>query len=139
MRSDSDIRLPNIYIIEPSNLNFNAFEEILGIVKEATSNKTGRRHDKKSYDDIFIKGIWGKKSGDIIVLLDTNSRIPQEYEDILPVPWSGIEISLKEGKKLELKCEVRDSNIIVLAAPSQTELRQLIKESDLLNAVKTLN
>jgi hypothetical protein len=128
---------PNIYVMSPSG--FNMFREIFEMVREATGNKTGRPHDRKSYDSIFIEGIWGKKPGDIIVLLfslDRKDRIPTEYEDLLPVPWSGIELALKQGKTLELKSEAREMNIIVLAAPNRNRLGRLISESSFLRALK---
>jgi hypothetical protein len=115
------------------------FQEIFEKVQQVTYNKTGRYHDKKSYDSIFKEGIWGKKPGDLIVLLfslDTNDRIPSEYEDLLPVSWSAIELALKQGKELELKSNAREMNVIVLAAPTSEKLRQLVRESKLLNGLK---
>jgi hypothetical protein len=131
--------LPNIFIMSPTG--FSVYREILEIVQDVTRNKTGRFHEKKSYDEIFIDGIHNKKSGDIIVLLfslDTDDRIPAEYEDLLPVTWSAIELALKQGKTLELKSEAREMNIIVLAAPNRNRLRQLISESSFLKALKTI-
>jgi hypothetical protein len=131
--------LPNIYIMSPSGIY--VFQEIFKMVQQVTYNKTGRFHDKKSYDSIFKEGIWGKKPGDIVVLLfslDTDDRLPSEYEDILPVSWPAIESALKEGKVLELKSKAREMNIIVLAAPNQNLLGRLIKESSLLKALKTV-
>jgi len=128
--------LPNIFIMGPSG--YNMFREIFEMVRYVTHNKTGRPHDKKSYDIVFVEGIWGKKPGDIIVFLfslDTDDRIPSEYEDLLPVAWSGIESSLKKGKTLELKSEAREMNVILLAAPTTEQLRQLVKESMLLKAL----
>ena len=131
--------LPNIYVMSPQNLNFNVFEEVFDIVKDATFNKTGRYHEKKSYDEIFIEGIWGRKPGDIIVLLfclDTNDRVPSGYEDLLPRDWSAIEKALERGQTMELQSKIREMNIILLAAPKMSRLRQLIKESTLLDALR---
>ena len=128
--------LPNIYVMSPSG--FDMFGEIFEMVRQATYNKTGRFHDKKSYDSIFIEGIWGKKPGDILVLLfslDTNDRIPAGYVDLLPVAWLAIEEALKQGKSLELRSVARETNVILLAAPTKGKLRQLIEESSLLRAI----
>jgi hypothetical protein len=136
-RSVPGSALPNIYVMSPSG--FDVFREIFEIVQDVTPNATGRFHDRKSYDSIFIEGIWGKKPGDIIVLLfslDTDDRIPAEYEDLLPVTWSAIELALKQGKTLELKSEARETNIIVLAAPNRNRLSRLISESSFLKALK---
>jgi predicted metalloprotease with PDZ domain len=128
--------LPNIYIMSPSG--FDMFQEIFEMVWEVTYNKTGRPHDKKSYDSIFIEGIWGRKPGDIIVLLlslDTDDRIPAEYEDLLPVAWSAIESALRQEKTLELRSANREMNVVVLAAPTREKLRQLVSQSSLLGAI----
>jgi hypothetical protein len=128
--------LPNIYILSPSRVDL--FGEIVDMVREVTHNKTGRPHDKKSYDSIFIEGIWGRKPGDVVVLLftlDTDDRIPVEYEDLLPVAWPGIESALKQGKPLELRSVARETNIILLAAPTAEKLRQLVGQSSLLIAI----
>ena len=130
--------LPNIYVMGPRNPVFDIFGEIVAIVKDVTFNKTGRYHEKKSYDEVFIDGIWGKKPGDIIVLvfsLDRESRIPSEYEDLLPWEWPKIEDHLKQGKSLQLQGKARDLNVILLAAPTGKQLKQLIKESKLLKQI----
>jgi beta-lactamase regulating signal transducer with metallopeptidase domain len=127
---------PNIFIMSPSD--FGMFREIFNRVKDVTWNKTGRYHEKKSYDEIFIDEIHNKKPGDIIVLLfslDSPDRIPAEYEDLLPKPWPEIEAALKQGKTVELKGEARELNVILLAAPTSTQLRSLVQESKLLNAL----
>jgi len=131
--------LPNIYVMSPPNLDFNPFEEIFEIVKNATFNKTGRYHEKKSYDEVFIDGVWGRKPGDIVVLLfslDTKERIPSGYKDLLARDWSGIEKALEAGETVEFQSKAREMNIILLAAPKMSRLRQLIKESTLLDALK---
>ncbi|MFC1793694.1 M56 family metallopeptidase [Planctomycetota bacterium] len=131
--SDSGSK-PNIFIMSPSS--FGMFREISDMVKDVTWNKTGRYHDKKSYDEIFIDEIHNKKPGDIIVLLfslDSPDRIPSEYENLLPKPWPEIEVALKQGKTVELKGESRELNVIFLAAPTSVQLRSLVQESKLLN------
>lgn len=135
-RSTPNSDLPNIFIMSTSDVS--VFREIVEIVQDATWSKTGRNHDKKSYDEIF-DGTHNKKSGDIIVLLfllDSDDHIPAEYDDLLPVTWSAIELALKQGKALELKSNAREMNIIVLAAPTAERLKQLVRESNLLSGLK---
>ncbi|HIJ54228.1 MAG TPA: transglutaminase domain-containing protein [Planctomycetes bacterium] len=130
--------LPNIYVMSSSHPGFDIFAEIFEIVKDATSNKTGRYHEKKSYDEVFVDGIWGKKPGDIIVLLfslDREGRVPSEYEDLLAQPWSATEATLKKGKTVELQGKARDLYVILLAAPTGQQLRQLVRESKLLKKI----
>ncbi len=123
--------------MEPSRRkesDFSIWEETIPIVKDVTYNKTGSFHEKKHYDAIF-EGIHTTKHGDIIVLffsLDTEERIPEGYEDLLPKPWSEIEAALKLGETVELTGKARDMNIILLAAPQRKQLRQLIRETKLL-------
>ena len=125
---------PNIFIMSLSN--FGMFREIFSMVEDKVWNKTGRYHNKKSYDEIFIDEIHNKKPGDILVLLfslDSPDRIPTEYEDILPKPWTDIEADLKQGQTVELKGKARELNVILLAAPTGAQLRSLVHESGLLN------
>jgi predicted metalloprotease with PDZ domain len=135
-------KLPNIYIMSPrsSDAGLGVFEEIVEIVKNGTFNKTGRLHEKKSYDEIFIDNIWGRKPNDIVVLvfsLDIKDRIPQAYEDLLPRPWAQIEKDLRQGKTVSLSGGARDMKIILLATPRREQLRQLIHETELLRLNKT--
>lgn len=130
--------LPNIYVMSPSYPGFDIYPEIFEIVKDTTFNKTGRYHEKKSYDEVFVDGIWGKKPGDIIVLLfslDREDRVPSEYEYLLPQRWPEIEAVLKQDKTVELQGKARDLNVIVLAAPTGQQLRQLLRESKLLKKI----
>jgi len=125
---------PNIFIMSPANINM--FPEILVRVKDVVLNSTGRNHNKKFYDEIFVDEIHHKKPGDIVVLLfslDSPDRIPPEYEDLLPKPWPEIEAALKQGQTVELKGKARNMNVILLAAPTSDRLRSLVQESKLLN------
>jgi len=129
--------LPNIFILEPDRRepsDFSIWDEVTARIEQATGNKTGRLHKKECYDDIF-NGVFAKKSGDVIVLLfslDTEERIPEDYKDLLPKPWPEIEADLQKGNTVGLEGKARDSNIILLAAPKREQLRQFIRESELL-------
>jgi hypothetical protein len=136
----SSSSLPNIFIMEPSRRNeseFSIWEETLSIVKDVTCNKTGHHHKKEYYDDIFEDIT--TKPGDIIILffsLDTQERIPDGYEDLLPKPWTEIEATLKRRETVELEGKARDMNIILLASPQREQLKQLIRETKLLRFQK---
>lgn len=134
--------LPNIFIMSPSWPTFDIFGEIIGIVEDVTANQTGRYHEKKSYDEVFVRGISGRKPDDIIVLLfslDRKGRTPSEYEDVLPKPWPEIEAALKRGETLELSGEARELKVVLLAAPKDKQLKQVIRECRLLNDLKEKN
>ncbi len=133
--------LPNIFIMEPQkkqDSDFSIWDEVLKIVKDTTYNKTGRLHRKEFYDNIF-NGVFTMQPEDVIVLffsLDTDDRIPESYEDLLPGQWDKIEAELQKGNTVELRGKSRDLNIILLAAPKREELKQLIKQSTLLRDLK---
>ncbi len=121
--------------------DFSLWKEILPIIKDVTWNKTGRNHEQKFYDGLF-NGAYKRKPDDILVLffsLDTEARIPPKYEDLLPKPWSEIEISLMQGEMVELEGKARDLNVIVLAAPTRSQLKPLIRQSKLLKALSGLD
>jgi hypothetical protein len=125
---------PNIYVMYPPSLE-GWWEGFVGIVGNVTANKTGRSHEKKFYDQVFVDDIWGRKAGDIVVLLfslDTKDRIPAKYANLLLRPWAEIEAALKEGKNVELEGKARDMNVILLAAPRRDQLKQLIGQTKLL-------
>jgi predicted metalloprotease with PDZ domain len=125
--------LPNIFVFSPSGLSM--FKEILGIAQNTTFNKTQLSHSIESYNKVFVEGIYNKKPGDIILVLislDSNDRVPSEYEDILPESWINIETRLKKGESIELANKARDLKVIVLAAPTKSKLKTLILVSRLL-------
>ncbi len=51
----------------------------------------------------------------------------------MPKPWSDIETDLKRGQTVELKGKARELNVILLAAPTNEQLRALVQESKLFN------
>ncbi len=123
--------LANIFILSPSRSGFDAFDAVLAKAGERTWNKTGRNHAKKSYDEIF-DGTHNRAGHDVLVLvfaLDLEDRIPAEYEDLLPQPWSRIQGQLQRGQTVELSRQARDLHVILLAAPRAEQLPQVIAGS----------
>lgn len=92
-----------------------------------------RNHTLKHYQEIFPK----VGRGDTLVLLfalDKPDRaIPEEYRDLLPIPWGEIEASLKRGEVRELVGSSRGFKVTLLAAPTKPGLEKLIKETVLLD------
>lgn len=126
---------PDIFLYSPSRAN--VWEAFIERVARTTANKTGRPHEKEYYDNLF-DGIWLTRPQDVLVLLfslDTQDRVPQGYEDVLPRPWSQIEASLKRGETVELTGRARDMNVILLAAPTSDGLKPLVQSSKLLGAL----
>ncbi|MHC4105400.1 MAG: hypothetical protein ACYSR9_10700, partial [Planctomycetota bacterium] len=130
---------PNIFIMGPSQSTFSIFNEVISLAQGWVWNKTGRQHNKKSYDEIF-DATHNRTAGDILVLvfsLDREDRIPTEYEDLLPKPWPEIEAELKQGRTVELSGKARELNVILLAAPKMDQLKKVIAASDFLNNPKS--
>jgi hypothetical protein len=74
--------------------------------------------------------------GSMIVLLfalDHQDRnIPEEYQDLLPMSWDQIEAALDKGETVERAGKARERNIVLLAAPTESQLRELIRKTKLL-------
>jgi hypothetical protein len=76
--------------------------------------------------------------GSTIVLLfaldSPDKNVPAEYADLLPVPWATIEAALKNGETVESGGESRQRKIVLLAAPTESQLKALIHRTKLLAA-----
>ncbi len=126
--------LLDIFILSPSRVGFNVFDAVNSRTQDWTWNKTGRYHDKETYDKIF-DGTDHRMSHGILVLvftLDSEDRIPAGYEDLLPMPWGRIEQTLRQGQTVEMAKEARGLHVILLAAPDSDQLKRLIAGSKLL-------
>jgi beta-lactamase regulating signal transducer with metallopeptidase domain/tetratricopeptide (TPR) repeat protein len=128
--------VPDIFIMGPGS----EFKEIVALTQGWTGNKTSRLHQKEHYDEIFVGPYEYKaETGDLIVLvfsLDTEGRIPSEYADLLPRPWTEIEDKLNQGDTVELLGKARGLNVIVLAAPKMEQIKEVIAESKYLHNPK---
>lgn len=128
----------NMYMLFPSGVGVDIRNDLLGF-QGIAPNISSAPHTTEYYNKFFIERIYNNKYDDVAVLLfslDTEERIPPEYEDILPRPWSEIEAQLKEGKTQELTGMARDFEVIVLAAPTKSQLVSLMQKSKLLHDLK---
>ncbi|MGE5294753.1 MAG: M56 family metallopeptidase, partial [Solirubrobacterales bacterium] len=126
--------LPNLFVMAPSETGFGLFNAVGLRVGESVGNRTGRSHSKETYDEIF-NGTHRRTDHDVLLLLfalDSESRIPSEYEDLLPKPWPQVEGQLRQGQVVELGGQARGLNVILLATPKAEQLKQAIAESRLL-------
>jgi beta-lactamase regulating signal transducer with metallopeptidase domain len=120
----------NIFVMAPQ-VGFNVFDAIITKADGWAYNRTGRYHSKQGYDEIF-DGTHHRTDRDVLVLvfsLDREDRIPGGYEDFLPKPWSQIEDQLRRGEIVELSGRARGLYVVLLAAPSTEQLKQMIAES----------
>jgi hypothetical protein len=63
---------------------------------------------------------------------DSDKNVPADYADLLPMPWDQIEAALKEGETVERNGEARERNVVLLAAPTESQLNTLIQKTRLL-------
>jgi hypothetical protein len=90
-------------------------------------------HRASHYETIMSKS----QPGSTLVLLfaldhwDTN--IPEEYQDLLPMPWTQIEAALDKGETVERTGKARKRKIVLLAAPTESQLNNLINKTQLLS------
>jgi len=108
--------------------------EILRTAKGRFYGRTSRGHSELNYEEVLDES-HGLYPGDVMVLLfslDAPDRIPKRYEDLLPRPWAEIEAELKQGQSVELTGKARKLKVVLLAAPTITEVQTLIRKTPLL-------
>ena len=90
-------------------------------------------HSAKHYQTILSLS----QPGSLIVLtfaLDNPDReVPAEYKDLLPMPWPEIEAALKKGETVKHSASARQRRIVLLAAPTERQLIDLIHRTRLLS------
>ena len=90
-------------------------------------------HGEKQYEEILAKS----QPGSTIVLLfaldSSDKNIPDSYRDLLPIAWAEIEAKLKKGETVQGSGRSRDREIILLAAPTESQLNELIRTTKLLS------
>ena len=91
-------------------------------------------HSPEHYQTILSKS----KPGSTIILLfaldHADKDVPEQYKDLLPMPWDQIEAGLKQGGTVEAAGKSRGRRIVLLAAPTESELNKLIHNSKYLAA-----
>jgi hypothetical protein len=90
-------------------------------------------HSAAHYQKILSKS----QPGSTIVLLfaldHRDQDIPVEYQDLLPLPWAELEAALKKGETVERAGTARGRAIVLLAAPTESQLNELIHATRLLS------
>ena len=93
-----------------------------------------RNHGPKDYQAILSES----QPGSIIVLLfaldKDYQKMPAEYADLLPMPWAKMDAAIKGGKTVEAAGQARGRNIVLLAAPTESQLKPLIHDTRFLRA-----
>jgi hypothetical protein len=128
-RPASTSRSPaNWYSAGPGWQKLNQLAQFQGVSLYASN------HGEKQYEEILAKS----QPGSIIVLLfalDNNDKnIPDAYRDLLPMPWDQIEAKLQKGETVQRSGKSRNREIVLLAAPTEQQLNDLIRTTKLLSA-----
>jgi len=79
------------------------------------------------------------KPGDAFVLMlafDESPVVPEQYRDLLPLPWSDIESRVQRGESVEIRGKARGHDVIVLAAATSEQLNALVRKTPLLDAYR---
>ena len=108
-----------------------AWEELEKFAHSRGSNLSSFNHTTADYQRILSKS----QPGSMVVLLFAldhwDKNIPKEYEDLLPMPWDQIEATLKKGETVQRSGKARERKIVLLAAPTESELNKLIQNNRL--------
>jgi hypothetical protein len=84
----------------------------------------GRDHVADQYQDMLTRNA---KPGDTIILLlslGSRGRVPDEFSDLLPLPWPQVESLLRQGQTVFRRGQARDMDVFLLATPTTETLRQ---------------
>ena len=110
-----------------------AWEELNSVVQSRGISVQSTNHGEKQYAMILSQS----QPGSTIVLLftldRTDERIPESYQDLLPMPWAQIEATLQKGGTVEASGQAREREIVLLAAPKEWQLKELIRTTKLLS------
>ena len=93
-------------------------------------------HGKQEYETILSESQPGATVVLLFALDHEDKNVPAEYADLLPVPWTEVEATLKKGGTVEAEGESRKRHVVLLAAPTESQLGELIRGTKLLRAGK---
>lgn len=109
-----------------------AWRELNMVVRPHRIHLTSLNHGAAPYRRILSQS----EPGSTIVLLfaldDSDKNVPAEYADLLPVPWAQIEPALRKGETVEIAGESRERKVVLLAAPTVSQLKALMHSTKLL-------
>jgi hypothetical protein len=94
--------------------------------------RSSQNHLAANYERILANSQPGSTVVLLFALDRADQNIPQEYQDLLPMPWAQIEAALKKGETVERAGKARGREIVLLAAPTEEKLQDLIHATTLL-------
>jgi hypothetical protein len=115
------------YSAGPAWMELNKVAQARGIYLRAGN------HDEANYRRSLSESQPGSTFVLLFALDHWDRNIPQEYQDLLPMPWDQIEAALTKGETVERAGKARKRAIVLLAAPTESQLKELIHKTRLLS------
>ncbi len=111
-----------------------AWKELEKVAKSRGCDLFSFNHTEEGYQRILSKSQPGSTVVLLFALDHPDKNIPEKYQNLLPVPWAEIEATLEKGETVERAGKARERKIVLLAAPTASQLNKLIHETRLLPA-----
>jgi hypothetical protein len=103
-------------------------EEGWKLLRKSTNRSlSGHSHDTAKFKEMLAKNA---KPGDTILLLlslNAPSRLPQEFSDLMPLPWPEIEGLLKKGQIVFKQGKAREMDVFLVATPTIQSTQKLFR------------
>lgn len=110
-----------------------AWEALEKVAASGGRNLSSFNHTAADYQRILSKSQPGSTVVLLFALDHWDKNIPEEHQALLPMPWASIEAALKKGETVERAGKARERTIVLLAAPTESQLNALIQKSTLLS------
>ncbi len=114
-----------------------ALRDAVGTRYRGTIGGFGREERRSA--EYLDKALSWTKAGDAFVLMlafDEAPVVPEQYRDLLLMPWSEIESRVQRGESVEARGAARGLDVIVLAAATSEQLNALVRKTPLLDAYR---
>ena len=122
---------PSVFILGSSGI-----EQVMERLGELHCNRFGRAHQRSVYAEVFAKKVKPRDCFVLLLELQSEQRVPEEFADLLPQPWTEIEAALRLDRSVELSGSARGCHVLVLAAPDGPALLRLIAASEELGKLR---
>jgi hypothetical protein len=119
-RGDADRWQTEWYSAGPGWKELNQLAEARGIALHSGN------HDAGFYQRMLSQSQPGSTLVLLFALDHTDKNVPDQYKDLLPMPWNQIEAKLTSGETVVATGKSRERRIVLLAAPTESVLKTLI-------------
>jgi hypothetical protein len=111
-----------------------AWKELTELAKSRGYGLASFNHRSEHYETILSKSQPGATFVLLFAFDHPDKNVPEAYWDLLPMPWVEIEAAIGRGETIERRGKAREREIVLLAAPSVSQLVELIQTTTLLPA-----